>query len=131
MVIVEFILLAPNTLMIWLSIKREKWVYESSNRFFTVVPVEQPNKKPIHRRYTEVKQVGLEVFPVTLDNYYQTFIIIMRFFRSLKGRLKIPITPVTLICISIICRINVIDQLKSTKIFLIGSLKKLKSIRWP
>ena len=75
MVMVVFILLAPNITMIWLSTKREKWVYESSNHLFTVVPVEQPNKNLSNRRYTKVKQGGLEVFPVPVFNSYQTFII--------------------------------------------------------
>ena len=49
-VIVVLILLAPNINMIWLSLKREKWVYESSNHLFTVVHVEQSNKKTIHQK---------------------------------------------------------------------------------
>ena len=39
MVIVVFILLVPNIIMIWLSLKREKWVYEYSNHIFTVIPL--------------------------------------------------------------------------------------------
>ena len=47
----------------------EKWAYESSNHLFTVVPVEESNKKPSHRRDTKVKQGKLEVFPVQVHNF--------------------------------------------------------------
>ena len=118
--------------MILLSLKRGKWVYESSKHIFTVVLVYQYNHKPIHRKYTEVKQGRLKVFPVPLGNFYQTFAIIMRLFHLLKGRLDIIIIPVLLICISTICRIKVTEPLKSTNILLVGQLETpTDPRRWP
>ena len=108
MVMVVFILLAPNIIMIWLSLKKKNWVYSYSNHIYTVVPVDQYNKKPIHRKDTEVNQGRLEVFPVTVGNFYQTLDIIMRFFHLLKGGLTIPIITVLLIWISTIWHINFI-----------------------
>ena len=56
----------------------------------------------------------------------------MLLFRLLKGRLDIIIIPVLLICISTICRINVIEPLKSTKMFLVGQLETPPDQRrWP
>ena len=120
MFMVVFILLSPNKIMIWLSLKREKWVYEYSKRLFTVVPVEKYNKKPSYRRDTEVKQGGLENFPVPAGNLFQTFIIIMCLFHLLKERLNMQIITALLIWIDTILHINFIDPLKSTKIFLVG-----------
>ena len=105
-----------------LSLKREKWVYPSSNHLLNLIPVEQYKKEPIHCRYTKFKQGRLEVFPLPVGNFYQTIIIIMQLFHLLKERLNIPIIPVMLIYISIIWLVNVIDQLKDTKIFLVRKI---------
>ena len=58
MVIVVFIVLATNIIMIWLSIKREKWVYSSRNNIFNVVLVDQRNNKLSNRRYNKFKKEG-------------------------------------------------------------------------
>ena len=123
MVIVLFIVPATNIIMIWLSLKREKWVYASSNHIYTVIPVEQSNRKPIFRMDTEVKQGGLDFFTLPVGNFYQTLDIIMWFFHLLKGGLNIPIITALLICIATIFCINVIEPLKSTKIILVGQLE--------
>ena len=88
-----------------------------------MVHVEQYNKKPIHRKDTDVKQVRLEVFTLQVGNFYQTLDIIIRFFYLLKGGLTIPIITSLLIWIATICRINVIETLKSTKRLLVGQLE--------
>ena len=116
--------------MIWLSLKREKWVYASSNQIYALVPVEQSNKKPIHRKDTEFKQGRLEVFKLPVGNSYQTLYIIMRFFHLLKGGLNIPIITALLIWIATICHINVIEPLKSTNIILVGQLEPTHPIKW-
>ena len=109
--------------MIWLSFKREKWVYASYNHIYTVVHVDQYNKKPIHRKDTDDKQGRLEVFTLQVGNFYQTLDIIIRFFHLLKGGLTIPIITSLLIWIATIFRINVIEPLKSTNILLVGQLE--------
>ena len=58
MVIVVFIVLAKNIIMIWSSLKRENWVYASSNNIFTVVPVDKYNKNLSNRRYNKFKNEG-------------------------------------------------------------------------
>ena len=120
--IVVFILIAPDIIMILLSLRREKWIYPSFNHLFTTVSVEQSNKKLSYRRYIKVIQVRLEVFLVPEGKFYQTFSIIMRFFNLLKGRLNMPTITMILLWIATIWRIKVIGQLKSTNIYLVGQL---------
>ena len=86
----------------------------------------------IFRIHTKVKQGRLEVFPVPVGNFYQTFIIIMRLFHLLKGRLNMPIITALLLWIANICRIHLIDPLNSTKIFLVRQLETPPDpIKWP
>ena len=77
MVVSVFIILAPNIIMIWFLLKREKWLYVSSNHLFNVTPVYQPNKKPIPWRDTGLKKGRLYFLPLALGNLDHTFAIRM------------------------------------------------------
>ena len=55
MIISVFILLAPKIIMIRFLLEREKWVYESYRHLFTVINLDQSNKKPSPCRDTKVK----------------------------------------------------------------------------
>ena len=88
----------------------------------TCTPIQQENK---YSEGYQGKNYRLEVFPVELGEFDHTFAISMWFFRLLKRRLNMPIITEMFLWIAIICCIHIIDPLKSTKIFVVGRLKKL------